>query len=436
MFSKLPTATDFAPLLILGWHAPLPDEARVAVDLMMLAAVAVCAWLVAREIRPRGTRLLILGSGSMAARLIEEIESTSHGKYHGRYIVSGIVDNDPPDPNSICHARYLGTCEQLSEIVARVHPHRIVVAVENRRERLPLHSLLESRASGIDVEDAIELYERITGKIAIEALRPSTLILSKGFRNHGAAEATARVVSVMVSIVALILLAPVLAVIAILVKLDSRGPVLFIQQRAGRHSVPFGLLKFRTMHPCDDRPSEWVADNAYRITRVGKWLRRFRLDELPQFVNVLRGEMNLIGPRPHPVSNHATFMEHIAYYGLRSTVRPGLTGWAQVKYGYANNLEQETEKMRYDLFYIKNRSIWLDVKILFESVAIVLLGHGCSEVRQPAPIRRDLSWPAARLKERRQGVAVDMVPKSATTNVAYLPLLADAAAAGRAARRK
>jgi exopolysaccharide biosynthesis polyprenyl glycosylphosphotransferase len=406
MLSKLPTATDFAPLLILGWQAPLPDDARVALDVALLFAAAVCAWLVAREARPRGTRLLILGSGAMAARLIEEIEASQNGQY----IVAGIVDNEAPEAGSVCHRRWLGTCDELGDIVARVQPARIVVAVENRRDRLPLQSLLESRASGIDVEDAIELYERLTGKVAIEALRPSTLILSKGFRNHGAAEVTARAVSVIVAVVALIAVAPLLAAIAILVKIDSRGPVLFVQPRAGRHGVPFGLLKFRTMHPCDDRTSEWVVDNAYRITRVGKWLRRFRLDELPQFVNVLRGEMNLIGPRPHPVSNHATFMDHIAYYGLRSTVRPGLTGWAQVKYGYANNLEEETEKMRYDLFYIKNRTLWLDVKILLESVAIVLLGHGCSEVRQPAPIRRDLSWPGAR---------------SGAKTVAYVPVLAD-----------
>ena len=407
MFYRMPTATNFAPLLILGWQAPLSADARIVVDAVMLVAVMVTLWFVARDLRPRGTRLLILGSGPMAARLVEEIESAADR----RYTVAGVVDNARPEPGSPCHDRWLGACDQLAEIVARVRPARIVVAVENRRERLPLQSLLESRASGIDVEDAIELYERLTGKMAIEALHPSTLILSKGFRNHGAAEATSRIVSVIAGVVALILVAPLLAVLALLVKLDSRGPVFFVQPRAGRHGVPFGLLKFRTMHPCDQRKSEWVADNVYRITRVGTWLRRFRLDELPQFVNVLGGEMNLIGPRPHPVSNHATFMEHIAYYGLRSTVRPGLTGWAQVKYGYANNLEEETEKMRYDLYYIKNRTIWLDVKILFESVAIVLLGHGCSEVRQPAPIRREVPWPAT----------------SAATSVSLVSMLADGA---------
>ena len=336
--------------------------------------------------------LLILGAGPMAARLIDEIEALEPS----RYAVAGVVDNRVPDPESAMAWRYLGTCDQLDEIVARVHPTRIVVAVENRRDGLPLQSLLESRVSGIDVDDAIELYERITGKIAIEALRPSSLILAKGFRNHGVAELTARIVGVLAAVIGLAICAPLLAVIALLVKIDSAGPVLFVQPRAGRHGHAFGLLKFRTMHPTDDPPSEWVMDNIHRITRVGRYLRRFRLDELPQLINVLRGEMNLIGPRPHPVSNHATFMEHIAYYGLRSTVRPGVTGWAQVRYGYANNLDEETEKMRYDLYYIKNRSLWLDLRIMLATVGIVLFGQDAAKVRHPAPMGRDLSWPPAR----------------------------------------
>ena len=351
--------------------------------------------------------LLILGAGPMAARLIDEIEALEPS----RYVVVGVVDNQQPDPESPLAQRWLGTCDELDAIVTRVHPSRIVVAVENRREGLPLQSLLESRVSGIDVDDAIELYERITGKMAIEALRPSTLILSKGFRNHGAAEMMARLFSVLVASIGLLLCAPLLGAIALLVKLDSAGPVLFVQQRAGRHGHPFGLLKFRTMHPTDEAPSEWVMDNIHRITRVGRYLRRFRLDELPQLVNVLRGEMNLIGPRPHPVSNHATFMEHIAYYGLRSTVRPGVTGWAQVRYGYANNLDEETEKMRYDLYYIKNRTPWLDLRILLATVGIVLFGQGAAQVRHPAPMGRDLSWPAAQHVRARE--------------IVYLPVLAD-----------
>jgi lipopolysaccharide/colanic/teichoic acid biosynthesis glycosyltransferase len=212
-------------------------------------------------------------------------------------------------------------------------------------------------------------------------------MMAKGFRNHGNAESIARVVSIIFAATALVLVAPLLALLALAIKLDSRGPVFFIQERAGRDGRPFGLIKFRTMHPCAEARSEWVVDNMDRITRIGRWLRRFRLDELPQLVNVLRGEMNFVGPRPHPSGNHVVFMEQIAYYGLRSSVRPGVTGWAQVRYGYANNLDEETEKMRYDLFYIKNRSLWLDVWILLETIAICVCGTGASAVRRASPSR-------------------------------------------------
>src|SRR5206468_11896671 len=149
---------------------------------------------------------------------------------------------------------------------------------------------------------------------------------------------------------------------------DSPGPVFFAQDRVGAGGRRFRLLKFRTMLPARATTSEWAADNGNRITRVGRFLRRFRIDELPQLVNVLRGEMNLVGPRPHPMTNQQVFMERIAYYGLRSTVRPGVTGWAQIRYGYANNIDEETEKMRYDLYYIKNRSLWLDTSILIQTI--------------------------------------------------------------------
>jgi lipopolysaccharide/colanic/teichoic acid biosynthesis glycosyltransferase len=264
----------------------------------------------------------------------------------------------------------------------------------DRRGRLPLKPLLESRVRGIVVENVAEFYERLTGKMAIEALTPGSLIHAQGFRNHGAPEEVARVVSVLAAIAGLIVVAPLLALIALAVKIDSRGPVLFVQDRSGRNGRPFGLLKFRTMHPSHEHVSEWVQDNSARITRLGRYLRRFRLDELPQLVNILRGEMNLVGPRPHPVCNQSIFIDQIAYYGLRSTVRPGVTGWAQIRYGYANNIEEETEKMRYDLYYIKNRSLRLDFRIIIETIGIMLLGRGSSAVHRPALRSRTGAKPA------------------------------------------
>jgi exopolysaccharide biosynthesis polyprenyl glycosylphosphotransferase len=386
MVSRLPTALALAPLVMFGWRIPFPaDELRLLSGAMCTVAAVILVTIVAREMT-KDRRILILGAGALASQLIEEIEAARPR----RYVVAGVVDDTPPPAGSAVAARWLGPCDRLVEIVAQVNPERIVVAVADRRERLPLESLLESRVRGIVVEDALDFYEQLTGKIAIEALRPSMLFLSKGFRNHGAAEVTARVVSVIVAAAGLVLLLPLLMAIAIAVKLDSRGPVFFIQQRAGKAGRTFGLVKFRTMHPCDEPPSEWALDNIDRITPLGRYLRRFRLDELPQVINVLRGEMNLLGPRPHPTRNHAHFMEQIAYYGLRSTVRPGVTGWAQVRYGYANNLEEETEKMRYDLYYIKNRSLWLDARILFETVGIVLFGKGASVARRPSPLRDEM----------------------------------------------
>jgi lipopolysaccharide/colanic/teichoic acid biosynthesis glycosyltransferase len=177
------------------------------------------------------------------------------------------------------------------------------------------------------------------------------------------------------SLVGLIVCAPVFAAIALAIKLESAGPVFFVQERVGLYGRRFRLFKFRTMLPVSGQTSEWERDNHDRITRVGRWLRKFRLDELPQFINVLRGEMNLVGPRPHPVSNSDLFIANIPYYSLRCLVRPGVTGWAQVRYGYANGLEEEIEKMRYDLFYIKHLSFELDLRILFETVKLVLFGR-------------------------------------------------------------
>lgn len=380
-----------ASLLLGGCNNWLPINTIGSLSAALLVASGVSVmWLLRFDVRQRrllARRIVILGAGPMAVKLLEEIDSTKAGLD----AVRGIIDDQPLPAPWAHRTRWLGPPDRLAEIVAAVRPARIVVAVADRRHRLPLQLLLESRVRGIIVEDAMEFYERLTGKMAIEALNPSALIHSAGFHNHGAAEVTSRVVSLVTAGLGLVLSGPLLAAVAIAIKIDSPGPVLFVQPRAGRNGRPFGLLKFRTMRPCEAPDSEWVRDNEHRITRLGRWLRRFRLDELPQLVNVLRGEMNLVGPRPHPTSNHQIFMERIAYYSLRSTVRPGLTGWAQVRYGYANNLEEETEKMRYDLYYIKNRSLWLDSRILLRTILVVLGGHGAAAVRQPVRPRANLA---------------------------------------------
>jgi lipopolysaccharide/colanic/teichoic acid biosynthesis glycosyltransferase len=248
---------------------------------------------------------------------------------------------------------------------------------------------------GTVVEDGAEVYERLTGKIAIEALTPTSVIFCKDFRPRRWALVLARGLSQPLVAGALILLAPLLALVALLIKLDSPGPVFFLQERVGRGGKRFRLIKFRTMRPERRVKSEWARDNGDRLTRVGRWLRRYRLDELPQLVNILKGDMNLVGPRPHPVSNLPLFVlvmrnapscgEPIPYYALRWMVRPGITGWAQVRYQYANDLEEEVEKMRHDLYYIKHMSLWLDLRILFETVKTVVWGKESEASVVPGP---------------------------------------------------
>ena len=382
--STLPRTLVLSLLVVGGWSLPLPADFRFVPWILMAAALVALARAAVelRHSRISSSRIIVLGTGPLALMLIEEFEAI----YGRRTVIAGVVDAEPPRDTWL-KARWLGPFSRLAEIVDEVQADRIVVALQDRRGHLPLEPLLASRVRGVVVEDALEFYERATGTMAIEAITPGALILAKGFRNHGTPETIARAVSVVAAVVGLVLFAPLFAIIAAIVKLDSRGPILFKQARAGRNGKPFQLLKFRTMHPADVHRSEWVQDNTDRITRVGLYLRRFRLDELPQLVNMLRGEMNLVGPRPHPMVNQRIFMERIAYYGLRSTVRPGITGWAQVRHGYANNIEEETRKMRYDLYYIKNRSLHLDARILLETIGIVIFGQGSNGVRRRVPPR-------------------------------------------------
>jgi exopolysaccharide biosynthesis polyprenyl glycosylphosphotransferase len=368
--------------LVFGvWAVSLPSDLHVAQRALLVVGFVPLVRMVYHlwQKRTVTTRILILGNGPLVSKLIEELESSPAS----RHILIGVLDNEPLHEGT--RAAWLGRLDRLAAVVDEVRVDRIVVALRDRRGQLPLEPLLETRARGVVVEDALEFYERLSGRMAIEALTPGPLINSRGFRNHGAPEQVARAVSVAVALTGLTMCAPLLALIALAIKFDSEGPALFVQQRIGRGGRPFRLLKFRTMRPgrAGEEGSEWVQDNCHRITRVGRWLRHFRLDELPQLVNIVRGEMNLVGPRPHPTCNQAAFMERIAYYGLRSTVRPGVTGWAQVRYGYANNIEEETEKMRYDLYYIKNRTLILDLVILVRTVGIVLLGYGSAAVLRP-----------------------------------------------------
>ena len=324
------------------------------------------------SVRPLARRTVILGTGPMARTVAREIAA----RRGCRDAVAGIVAETPGGAPRAFGSVVLGGLGDLDEVLRRAAPGRVIVALRDRRGRLPVDSLLDARVRGVEVEEATDILERLTGKIAIEAVSPGSLAFSSEFRVSRLHDAMARALGVVAAGAGLVLMAPLLALIAIAIRLGSPGPVLFVQEREGLRGRAFRLLKFRTMHAPDGPTTLWARDNGDRITRIGRWLRRFRLDELPQFVNVLRGDMNLIGPRPQPLPNCELFARTVPYYRLRSSIRPGVTGWAQVRYGYANDLEEETEKMRYDLYYIKHRSVWLDVRILLDTVRAVLAGGG------------------------------------------------------------
>ncbi len=355
-----------------------------ALVLALAVHVVASAW---RSRRKLAERLLILGGGPLADHLVAAIES----RPLRRQSVLGIVD-DRTVPDSACPR--LGALRDLEQIVARVRPDRVIVALASRRGQLPFKTLLSLRLNGTAVEDGVDYYERLTGKVPIEALTPTSLIFGKECRPRWADVATTWIVSKPLAVAGLVLLAPLLVLIALAIKLDSPGPVFFVQPRVGRGGRRFRLIKFRTMRPATGATSEWARDNHGRLTRVGRWLRQFRLDELPQFLNVAIGDMSLVGPRPHPVSNLPLLVlvarntpecgEQIPFYALRSLVRPGITGWAQVRYQYANDLEEEIEKLRYDLYYIKHGSLWLDLRIILSTLKIVVRGR---ESAPPAPAR-------------------------------------------------
>jgi exopolysaccharide biosynthesis polyprenyl glycosylphosphotransferase len=351
-----------------------------AAGLLLSLPLAWSAALFTRRLFP--TRTLIVGTGALARKIVEEISR----RQHGPDLIVGIADDvsGPIDPSF--RGVVTGPLARLGALIQEVRPDRIVVALADRRGRLPMRELLDARVRGVAVEDAVDLYERLTGKLAIESLNPSNLIASRDFRKSPRDLAPGHVASIVGSAIALVMLAPLMALVAVAVKLDSPGPVFFVQDRVGLGGRRFRLIKFRTMRPAKGKTSEWASDNGDRVTVIGQWLRKFRLDELPQLINVIRGEMNLVGPRPHPVSNFELFRENIPYYSLRAVIRPGLTGWAQVRQGYANGLEEETEKMRYDLYYIKHMSAWLDLRILVKTIKTVLCGRESIPARQPSGV--------------------------------------------------
>ena len=264
------------------------------------------------------------------------------------------------------------------QLVKKERISRILIAGPVSGQNFPAKDLLTLRVNGIPVEDCHTFYERLTSKILITDLRPSWILLSRGFQRTAWVMAAKKALDVLVASVGLFLAAPIALVTAIAIKLDSRGPIIYCQERVGFDEIPFMLYKFRSMY-CNAEEAtgpQWAAKNDPRVTRIGRILRTLRIDELPQLVNVLMGDMSLVGPRPERSFFVSQLKEEIPYYYLRFTVKPGITGWAQISYGYADDETDAVQKLEYDLYYTKHMSPMFDLQILFETVKVVLLGRG------------------------------------------------------------
>src|SRR4051795_9133243 len=342
------------------------------------AAAAVIAWRITfgwltRQVGPR-ERLLLVGMKPAALALARELRQNEE---LGVEIV-GYVDVSPhSSPSGLLPL--LGTIEDVPPIVRARQVDRVVVSLADARGKLPMDKLLEMKLAGVRFDHFASVYEEHTGKIAVENLRPSWLIFSPGFRKTRRLLLVKRLFDIAGAGLGLIVTAPIVCLLAIVVKLTSPGPAFYSQRRVGRDGRVFVVRKLRSMCANAERETGpvWTRSTGdARITPVGRLLRRTRLDELPQFWNLLTGHMSIVGPRPERPEFVESLMVQIPFYGQRHVVKPGLTGWAQVRYTYGATVEDAVEKLQYDLFYIKNMSIALDLFIAFETVKTVLLRRG------------------------------------------------------------
>ena len=317
-------------------------------------------------------RVLVLGTGPLAGQIGNLIATTKLN-----YVLAGYY-NCASEPVTVPEGSVFGDKYNLLETAKRYKANKIVVSLSERRGLFPVDSVLSCKLSGIDVIDAPSFYEKMTGKLLLEHINPSWLIFSHGFRITNVSRLAKRVMDFSIALAGLFLALPILAVVSLLIKLDSPGPVLFRQKRVGESDRIFTLLKFRTMRQDAENSTGavWAQKNDPRVTRIGGFLRKSRIDEIPQLFNVLKGDMSLVGPRPERPEFMTELKGIIPYYSERHYVKPGVTGWAQVRYPYGASVADALEKLRYDMYYIKNWSLVFDLVIVFETIKVVLLGRG------------------------------------------------------------
>jgi sugar transferase (PEP-CTERM system associated) len=319
--------------------------------------------------------ILIVGTGDVAGMVGKEIRERKMLGFN----LAGFVESPSGNGNGVEGiGKVLGVYGQIGEIVRKYGISRIVVAIGERRGEYPFKEMLAMRVNGCRVVEWHGFFEKLSGRIPVDNLAPSFFIFNPGFRKSKLVLLVRRVLSTVIAAVGLLLILPLLLVVAVFIKIDSPGPVIYSQTRVGQRGRIFRIYKFRSMQDNaeENEIPRWAEKGDPRVTRVGRILRICRIDELPQLFNVIRGDLDLVGPRPERPEFVEKLEKMIPYYTLRHTVKPGLTGWAQIRFMYSGTFEESREKFQYDLFYIKNMSINLDLMILFQTIKIVLLGRG------------------------------------------------------------
>ena len=322
-----------------------------------------------------GERILIVGSGPFAIEIARE----TLGRPDAGFRVVGFVDSDPAlVGKSLINPKVIGLTSELGALVRSEHIDRIVVAIGDRRGQFPTEELLRLSLSGdVSIEESASFYERLTGRVLLDLIRPSWLIFSSRGRRARLNELAGAAMHRTVALLGAILSFPIAIFTAMLIKIESRGPSFYRQERVGKNGRVFSLMKFRSMRVDAEKDGPvWAKTEDERTTRVGRIIRKIRVDEIPQFWNILRGDMNFVGPRPERPHFIAQLAQEIPFYEQRHLVAPGLTGWAQIKYPYGASIEDAKQKLEYDLYYLKNQSITLDATIMFETIKTILLGRG------------------------------------------------------------
>jgi sugar transferase (PEP-CTERM system associated) len=382
---RLLQALGFAAIFLAFIYLVVP-QAVIGTGIFLVSTVFVILLIVSWRffyslVLSRGLfnqKIILLGSADLVGEIKQEITNRQDCGYS---ISAEIPDSkrrsdlsEIENPSDLCGQKYEG----LSDLARAMGVEKIVVSLAEKRNNFPINELLKCRVNGVDVIEGNSFYEMLTGKLIVNAINPSWLIFSKGFRKSRTRRFLKRSVDLLLSIALLIVFSPVMLIITFLIKIDSRGPVIFSQERVGQNRKIYRMHKFRSMvHDAETLSGPvWAQDDDPRITRVGRIIRKWRFDEIPQLWNVLKGNMSFVGPRPERQHFVDQLEKLIPYYRERHTVKPGITGWAQVSYGYGASEEDAIEKLNYDLFYIKNMSFFMDLMIVMRTVKIVLFRKG------------------------------------------------------------